>query len=329
MNPQESSVEAPKSPAELQARLLKYVEQELERMDRSIVPLIELRHRLFDVNGTEYSKDLPIGDQLYEYASNNIDFIAHDLGLRNGDARDYHQTTEKYDKGFSEEYAQRDFEYRQAILVAAQELGFIAKAPGVASDPIDQHIGMLDSELEPIQEKVAAVVINGAAGMSNTKRVRDVIRNIESGAIKTDRIILSAGTRPVSDAEKSRMKPPYRAGDTEFESMKYAVEDLLGVTFNDSETSAINVEYGDALTAKVETITVTVGGKLVTIQAVEAPYDDRRTMSDGSGAKRINTEEAFLAAVPLLKDIEGAIVMESHDTWTPWQNLIATTRVWV
>jgi len=320
-NLENTPVNNPEREAELKATLLEFTEQELQRMNKAIAPLLELRHDLFDVHGTDYSKELPIKDQLYDHPSNNVDFISHDMGLRNGNALDYHQTTEKYDKGFSEENAERDLEYRQAILFAAQELGFISKHPGEATNPIDQSVGILDSELDPIDEKVAAIVINGAAGMSNQKRVRDAIRNIESGAINTDRIIITAGVRPVNDAEKGRVKPPYRAGDTEFESMKLAAEDLLGISFED-ESTTIPVKYGDELTAKVEKSVATIGGRLVTIEVVEAPFDSTRTMTDGSNAKRINTEEAFLATLPLLEGEKGAIVMESHDTWTPWQNLI-------
>lgn len=320
-NTSESSQKTPEHQAGLRAKLLEFTEQELQRMNKAIVPLFELRHGLFDVHGTEYSKTLPIADQLYDHPSNNVDFISHDMGLRNGNALDYHQTTEKYDKGFSEENAERDLEYRQAILSVAQELGFISKHPGEATNPIDQNIGILDSELEPIDEKVAAIVINGAAGMSNQKRVRDAIRNIESGAINTDRIIITAGTRPVGDAEKSRVKPPYHAGNTEFESIKLAAQDLLGITFED-EPVTIPVGYGEGLTAKVEKAVASIGDRLVTIEVVEAPFDSGRIMTDGSNAKRINTEEAFLATLPLLEDEKGAIVMESHDTWTPWQNLI-------
>lgn len=326
MNSQTNSTEttpviSPEREAELKATLLEFTERELQRMNKAIVPLLELRHDLFEVKGTDYSKELSIADQLYDHPSNNVDFISHDMGLRNGNALDYHQTTEKYDKGFSEENAERDLEYRQAILSVAQELGFVSKRPGEATDPVDRNIGILDSELEPIDEKVAAIVINGAAGMSNQKRVRDAIRNIESGAIDTDRIIITAGTRPVNDSEKSRVKPPYHAGDTEFESMKLAAQDLLGITFDD-EPTIIPVSYGEGLTARVEKTVASIGSRLVTIEVVEAPFDSTRIMTDGSNAKRINTEEAFLATLPLLESEEGAIVMESHDTWTPWQNLI-------
>lgn len=316
-----SSSSSPEHATELLAKLREFVERELSKMDALIIPLLELRHQLFDVDGTDYTKDMPIVDQLYADPSNNIDFVAHDLGLRGGNALDYHQTTEKYDKGHSVEHAERDFAYRQAILRVAQDLGFVAKIPGVATNQVDQTLGILDSELEPIDEKVAAVVINGAAAMSNVKRVRDTIRNIESGAIVTDRIILTAGTRPVDHSEKGRMTPPYRAGDTEFESLKLAAEDLLGVHFEDS-TQTIPVEYGDDLTARVQTATASIGGRVITIEAVEAPYDERRTMADGRSARRVNTEEVFLATLPLLENLQGAIVMQSHDTWTPWQNLI-------
>lgn len=321
-SPQETDASTtPEKQAERSASLKNFVNSELTKMADVINPLLELRHELFTVNGTEYSDTLPIADQLYEHPSNNVEFIGHDMGLRNGNSLDYHKTTEKYDRGLSEEHAERDSRYRQAILNAAQTLGFVSKYPGEASDPIDRTIGILDSELEPIPEKVAAIVINGAAGMSNVKRIRDAIRNIESGAINTDRIILTAGTRPVNDAEKGRMKPPYHAGDTEFESMKLATTDLLGVSF-DEDITTIDAGFGEGLTAKVQKAEAVIGDKLVTIEAIEAPFDTKRLMSDGTPAKRINTEEAFLATLPILKGTDGAIVMESHDTWTPWQNLI-------
>ena len=307
--------------AERKAKLAEYVNDQLDTYAQKINPLLELRHDLFNVNGTEYTSELSIPEQLYEDPTYNVEFIGHDMGLRNGNALDYHQTTEKYDRGLSEEHAERDEVYRKAILEVAQDLGFISKYAGEASNPIDTNIGILDSEFELVPEKVSAIVINGAAGMSNVKRVRDAIRNIEAGLIDTDRIVITAGTRPVNDAEKGRMKPPYRAGDSEFESMKLAVTDLTGVEFS-GDVTEIPVEYGDQLTEKVETVVVAIGDRLITIDVAEAPFDNTRTMDDGRPAQRINTEEAFLAALPLLEGIEGAVVMESHDTWTPWQDLI-------
>ena len=305
----------------LKTALLDFAENELNRMSEVIYPLLETRHDLFEVSGTDYSNDLPLADQLYDDPSYNVDFIYHDMSLRKGNASEYHQTTEKYDKGFSESNADRDFKYRQAILQAAQELGFVSKQPGEATSPVDKSLGILDSELKPIDEAVAAVVINGAAGMSNHKRIRDAIRNIESGAINTSRIIITAGKRPVGDAEKGRVKPPYSVGDTEYESMKLATQDLLGVSFED-EPAVIPVTYGNNLSARIEKTTASIGDKLVEIVAIEAPFDPNRTLADGSGAKRVNTEEVFMAALPLLEGEKGAIVMESHDAWTPWQNLI-------
>ncbi|OYX36832.1 hypothetical protein B7Z00_04365 [Candidatus Saccharibacteria bacterium 32-50-10] len=303
-------------------RLLTYVDQELSRYSKQINPLLELRHNLFSVGGTEFDPTMSIDSQLYEHPAYNVDFIGHDMGLRNGNSLEYHQTTEKYDRGLSEEYAERDKIYRQAIMKVAQNLGFISTTVGIPTEDVDRSIGILDSELQPIEEKVAAIVINGAAGMSNVKRIRDAIRNIESGAIDTNRIILTAGTRPVGEAEKGRMKAWFRAGESEFESMKLATTDLLGVEF-DEKTTVIPVDYGDNLTAKIQTAEAVIGEKVVTIEAVEAPYDTNRLMDDGSLAKRINTIEAFEAVLPLVEQIQGAIVMQSHDAWTPWQNLIA------
>ncbi len=299
-----------------------FVNEELDRYSKKIIPLLTIRHDLFDVNQTEYDPGLPIVEQLYDHPSNNIDFMHHDLGLRRGNVLNYHETTEHYDRGHSAEFAERDRRYRQAILETAQDLGFISPEPSVATNPLDRSLGILDSTFEKVSEPVAAIVINGAAGMANIKRMRDAIRNIESGAINTNRIILSGGTRPVGDAEKGRVKPPYRAGDTEFELTRNAAEDLLGISFGDT-FDTFSVEYGDGLVARHQSTTAAIGDRVVTIDVVEAPFDNTRTLDDGSPAKRINTEEAFLAVNPIIESIPGAIVMESHDTWAPWQNLIA------
>ena len=320
MNTTEIPRENPELTAEKKAKLLEFTEQELQKMDSVVLPLLELRHKLFDVNQTEYSKDLPIKDQLYDHPSNNIDFINHDMGLRRGNALKYHQTTEKYDRGLSEEHAERDFIYRQAILKAAQELGFITNHPGVAKDPTSRELGILDSELEPIPEKVAAVVMDPGAGKTGVKRLWETKLNIESGAINTDRIIVSSSARVLDDGEKGRTKP-YDAGDTEFETAKLTVEKLFGATFDDEE-SEIPMEFGENLTAKVVKTTAMIGDRLVTIEIIETPFDPDRQMSDGSKAKRTNTTEAYLGMLPLLEGTDGPLVVVSHDTWKPWQNLI-------
>jgi hypothetical protein len=320
MNTTEIPRETSEFTPERKAKLLEFVEEELQRMSGVVLPLLKLRHDLFEVNQTEYSKDLSIEDQLYEHPSNNIDFINHDMGLRRGNALGYHQTTERYDRGISEEHAERDFTYRQAILKAAQELGFISKHPGIAADPTSRELGILDSELEPIPEKVAAVVMDPGAGKTGVKRLWDTKLNIESGVINTDRIIVSSSARVIDDAEKGRTKP-YEAGNTEFETAKLTIEKLFGATFEDDE-SEIPMAFGEDLKAKVIKTVAQIGDHLVTIELMETPFDPEREMTDGTKAKRTNTTEVYLGTLPLLEGTNGPVVVVSHDTWKPWQNVI-------
>jgi hypothetical protein len=321
--PRTTEIPAPSENKELAAQVLEQTEREIADMSALMNPLLELRHKLFDVGGTDFSKEASIASQLYDLPDYNDEFIAHDFGVREGNVRAYHDTTEVYDDvPESPSDTERNRIYRRAIMAVAQELGFISKKPGESANPIDRHIGILDSELKPIPEKVAAIVINGAAGMSNIMRVRDAVRNIESGAIHTDRIVVSAGERVVNDAEKGRVIKPYRAGNSEFESMKFALEDLTGATF-DTDPEKMPVPYGENLTAKRQSTQVNIADRIVTIDIIEAPFDTRRVMDDGSPAKRINTDEAFLSTVAVLEGAQGAIVMQSHDTWTPWQAVMA------
>ena len=83
---------------------------------------------------------------------------------------------------------------------AAQKHGFITPSPEEASNPIDRELGIKDSALESIPEKVD-IIVAGAAGRANVIRIRDTYRNIESGAVSVNKIILTGCDRPVGSGE--------------------------------------------------------------------------------------------------------------------------------
>lgn len=304
-------------------RILEQTEQELERMAALVNPMLELRHKLFDVEGTEFSKEASISSQLYDLPDYNDSFLRHDIGVRENSVREYHNTTESYDDDpDSPEKTRRNRIYRREIMHVAQELGFISKEPGVSDDPKYSRLNITQRELEPIQEPVAAVIVYGAAGMSNIFRVMDMVENIESGKIKTENVIMAAGQRPVDDKEKGRVAPPYRAGDSEFESLRLAVEDMTGAVFDQPPTE-IDVPYGDNLKAKYQTTQAVIGDKNITFHIIEAPYDEKRIIAEGKEIPRTNTDEANRSTLPILSKLDGAVVLESHDTWVPWQEVLA------
>ena len=58
-----------------------------------------------------------------------------------------------------------------------------------------------------------AVIVAGAAGRANVIRIRDTYRNIESGAVSVNKIILTGCDRPVGDAERQRRAFAPRGAD--------------------------------------------------------------------------------------------------------------------
>lgn len=304
----------------LRRELLHITETELTRIDQAVISLLHARHQLFGVEGIEYVQELYDSHRLRKdpaYAR----FVADNLGTRKKGVNEYHDTTENYDVADSEERAVRNNLFGYATMLAGQETGFIAREPRPAADPIGRKLGILDSELKPITEEVAAVVVTGAAGMSSLKRAWDAFRNIEDGRTNTNRIILAAGVRPVGDEEKKRIAAPFHAGDTEFELMKSAAQDLLGVTFRGGPEE-FAVPYGRQR-ARLESTTARIGGRDILVEVIEAPFDANRKLDDGSPAKRTNTRETLLATLPLLRGRSaGPIVIVSHDTWVPWQGAI-------
>ena len=311
------------STVDKQPSLLETVDTELADLHADVTPLFTVRHQLFDLPNSQVAAEnhALASDGLYDEPSYNDTFIRQDMSLRGGGVLEFHNESENYNPNPADtpEFAATKHGYRRAILAVAQEHGFVAKAPGEASSPIDRELGILDSELEPIPQPVD-VIVAGAAGKSNIWRLRDTIRNIESGAVTTDHIILTGCERPVSDAERNGLSAiGFRGGQTEFESLAFAAEDLLGITLGDAEQT-VDAPYGTDLKVTTRNGVAMIGDQEVQVTVLSAPFDPERLVN-GNPANRANTEETFLAAAPLLKEGQDVLI-ESHDTWVPYQKTI-------
>lgn len=309
---------------------LDFADHELALVTPSLHSLTALRQRLFKVESPQIER-VPrerisstykrVKANLSEDPTENSLVIKGVLGLRKNGTLEFHNETERYNDSpeDSKSLARNKFSYRQEILYVGQELGFVAQAPGKATDPRDRELGILDSTSEKVTGEVEAIVIASARGKTPRKRLRDGIRDIELGKVQTSKIIFTTGERPVDEAEKRAAElGGYTVGDTEYESAILAAQDLLGIEFTDDEQT-FTVPYGDNLQARYRSAQAVINGQLVDVQVVDSPLDPTRKMADGSPAKRGSTIETFLALGPLLSDGPGRIVVKSHDAWIPTQ----------
>lgn len=297
--------------------------------------LLATQHRLFDIglsdepslNDSRLDPTLPTDEQLYDEETYNIDFYRNDLDLRKWGAITHADAATLLDTSpeDSAEAVEKKRLYRTTVRRAAAQLGFISHESRPASHPDDIALGIEDSELEPITGKVDAIIIPGAAGLTNHKRLRDSIKNIESGKIDTERIIITACERPVTDREKQNISHAgFNSGDTEFELCYAALNDLT-TGFNSGYVDfQLPVHFpGSTEQARVVSGIVEIGGRQIGVDLLSAPFDPHRKLADGKPANRALTDETFIPALTLLPEGEGTIVVESHDTWAPAQTLTA------
>lgn len=336
------------------AEAITYADAELDKTLQSYSKLLTLRHDLFQMPNSELSNDQPVEEQLYKESSYNDPLINDNLRLRAVGA-EFHQESlvlnelAETDPGYGNkttDLKQRKHTYRQAILAVAQDFGYVTKKPGVSENPFEKRLGIQASALEPIEKPVDAVIIPAAAGVSNYIRVYDALRNIASGAIKTNQIIITTGERPVSDKERDGLlSKGFRAGKNEFESTQYAFEDVAGMRFPD-EIEEIPATYGiNVPKTKLKHGVITINDSLIDVTVLEAAFDRERRFDNGtpndnvttkedgteefqetkkgSVDSRANTDETFYAALPLINKEPGTLVVVSHDTWTPYQGVIA------
>ena len=319
-------------------RVLEYAEAEMRKTGPSLIRLLQKRHELFNMHSSQLSTELPITEQLYDDPFYNDAFTVPDLRVRTGAA--YNKLKESYDPVINsidaeghptpelddtEDTLQVKKIFRQEILKSAQSLGYVSEYAGKSDDEMDRRLGMLPSTLEKIDRPVSAVIIPGAAGISNLIRTHDALRNIRSGAVDTDTIIFAAGERKAAPHERpAAEKLGFRGGDTEFEQAVTALEDIGGVQF-EPETETLPAQYGketpDSTVLKGQ---VVINDRVVKVFVVEAAYDRARVDAlSGKAADRSITSETYYSILPLLPDSDGPVVVDSHDTWGKGQEIVA------
>lgn len=312
-------------------RVIKYADAELARIKPIYDDLLQARHTLFDLPNSALSSDRPITDQLYNENSYNAQWTKDDLRLRKA-AVEFHMETEKLDDDPQDDENLRRHKkaYRQSIIEAAEFLGgYLAPLePGKSPNELDRHLGIRESTLSPESPLNAdVVVIPTAAALSNHMRIRDTTRNIESGALTTQRIIVTTGERTIPDAEKAKVEAKgYRSGDTEFEAALYAFEDITGITIADLPIKTIPATYGtNTPETKYIQAQVAIGQQNIDLIVLEAGYDrENRHDSTGRSVGRASTDETFYAALPFIEKEPGLVVIESHDAWAPYQEVIGS-----
>ncbi len=320
-------------------RVIEYADNELARISAPMIELHEARLALYgdEMSASElYDSEgvKTVAEQLYPenaiHAGNsyNSKWTKADLRLREGNA-EFHKEKEKLDDlpTDSPELRERKHAYRLAILKAAKALGGYTTdlAPGVSENLLDQYIGIRESELSPKNSlEVEAVVVPAAAALSNYIRAWDALRDIDSGAINTDTFIFATGERVVPDEQKETLaKKGFTSGETEYESAQIALQDLLGISLEDVQEKRMQANYGSATRDIVyKQFTHPVGGKLINFTVLEAAYDRDRRLEGNTLPDRANTDETFYATLPFLGKEADSIVIKSHDTWIPYQEVI-------
>jgi len=308
-------------------RVADFARTELARIQPVIEMLETERHRIFDMQNSPFDATLPIVDQLYPENSYNDSFTKKDLDLRKGATAEFHNESEKYnpDPSDSRSLAKDKREWRHDILVGGQELGFTPLEARLSTNPMDQRLGILESTSEKIEGPVEAVIVAAAAGISTHKRLQDAFRDIESGKINTNKIIITSCERTIPADERGRIEAVgLPSGETEYDAAVLAAQSILGASFEDSTESPLDVQYSNRhLEGKKISTQVVINDQLVDVIVVSAPVDPLRRQEDGSIPRRANTDETFLALKGLLSEDPGTLVVKSHDAWILYQHVIA------
>ncbi len=326
-------------------RVIAYADNELSRIAAPYTKLHQARMSLYGDKMSAsalYSPDgsLTVAEQLYidvektdetegsHGSSYNSLWTKADLRLRKGNA-EFHEEDENLNDLESDtpERRQQKQAYRQEIIEATDALGNYTTRlkPGVSSSPLEQRLGMRESELSPDTPLVVdTVVVPAAAALSNHMRAWDTIRDLDSGALVSDNIVFATGERAVTPAQKKTVEAKeFRPGETEYEAMQYALEDLLGISIESIPSKQMKANYGSA-TRDIfyKQFNVSLGGKDISITILEAAYDRDRRLEGNAIPDRANTDETFYAALPFLSKEAKTVAIKSHDAWIPYQEVI-------
>lgn len=177
----------------------------------------------------------------------------------------------------------------------------------------------IHSDPEPFEEEVEAVLVFGAAGLSNHKRIYHALKAVRASAAKTSRIIIAAGQRLTSETERVKLAAVgLSAGTSEYELCQNAVRELFGVA--PQEVAPIPMSYGERRFFAHSSRVVDTHG--IEIELIEAPFDPKRRLPNGQLATRANTEETLIPVRSTLST-DRPLYVVSHDIWQPVQEVIA------
>lgn len=206
----------------------------------------------------------------------------------------------------------------EVVFNVAVNSGFVRPEIYEASNETELALG-IHSDPEPCIDEVEAIIVPGAAGLSNLKRLYHAKKAVDSGAVKTRRIIIASGQRRTDANERAKiLAAGFMPGDTEYECCKNAVEALYDIS--PQEIGSIPVAYGEH--ECIAHVAKAIVDKKLKIEVVESPYDPQRRLSNGKLATRANTEETLIPIRRMLSD-EGVLYIVSHDIWQPVQEVIA------
>lgn len=201
------------------------------------------------------------------------------------------------------------------VFDVAVHAGFVKPEILMAENELEAKLGIY-SKPKYCSKSVGAIVILGAAGLSNLKRLYHAIKALKTSAVKTEHIIFASGQRATSESERAKvLNAGFAPADTEYESCKKAVLDLLGIEPYELSGSSGSCT-GDGLIKRVSKAE-TLG---VTIHITETAFNPSRKLKNNQLATRANTQETLSYVRNTISQNELLYVI-SHDIWQPVQEL--------
>ena len=207
------------------------------------------------------------------------------------------------------------------VLDVAKKMGFVKMDVYRARNAMERRLNIY-SEPAIYEGAVNEILVFAAAGLSNLVRLYHAVNAIKTGAVKTNRIIIAAGQRETSEAERAKLESAgFASGKSEFELGMNAVKDLLGIEME--QVNGVPMKYADReYMTKLAQAQVEIDGCEVKMEVLEAPYDPARKLENGKLATRANTEETLVSLRELISGDGGVTYVVSHDMWQPVQEMI-------
>lgn len=220
-----------------------------------------------------------------------------------------------------------DTESQQLVFDTAEKLGFVNKKIVRPNNKFEEKLEIYSDPVE-YDGDVEALVIPGGAGQTLIKRTYHALEAIRLGKVKTNNIYLLTGYREVASRENDLLiNNGFTPGQTEFDLAQGAICDLVpGGLENLTKEKRNMVLGGDDYQMDIITGSCSVGPtENIHITIINSPFDQKRTLDDGTPAKRAITEETFAALSQFLGDFNTnkTLYLVSHDIYQPAQMLFA------